>query len=206
MKRTVASVLITMALIAGGFDVMAVEEAKYDVVLKEEACELRDYAPHVLAEVVVGGSVEDAGNAAFRILFRYISGGNQSSTNISMTAPVSQERRVRKIDMTEPVGQQRTADGWAVSFMMPATFAMETTPAPNDSRINLRAVPARRVAAIRYSGAWSESRYLEHKVELESWIRKKGLVIDGEIVWARYNSPFALWFVRRNEVLIPVRK
>ena len=32
----------------------------------------------------------------------------------------------------------------------------------------------------------------------------KGLAPTGGPVWARYNSPFSLWFLRRNEILIPV--
>ena len=27
----------------------------------------------------------------------------------------------------------------------------------------------------------------------------------GTPVWARYNAPFTPWFLRRNEILIPVR-
>jgi hypothetical protein len=60
------------------------------------------------------------------------------------------------------------------------------------------------MAAVRYSGFWSEKRYLKHKLELESWIRQKSLTIEGDPIWARYNSPFSLWFMRRNEILIPV--
>jgi hypothetical protein len=60
------------------------------------------------------------------------------------------------------------------------------------------------MAAVRYSGFWSEKGYLEHKQELEEWIGKMGFTVVGDPVWARYNSPFTLWFMRRNEVLIPV--
>lgn len=183
---------------------MATEEAKYDVVVEEGAFELRDYAPQILAEVIVDGNLKDAGNKAFGLLFRYISGNNRSRTKIAMTAPVSQEFRSQKIEMTPPVGQQPVPGGWAVSFMMPAIFTMETIPEPQNPRITIREVPARRIAAVRYSGFWSEKGYLQHKAELESWIREKGFKIMGEPVWARYNSPFTPWFLRRNEVLIPV--
>ena len=106
--------------------------------------------------------------------------------------------------MTAPVGQQRSSDKWAVSFMMPAHYTLETLPVPDDSSITLRQVPGRRMAAVRYSGTWSEKNYLNFKGKLERWIRKKGFEITGEPVWARYNPPFTLWFLRRNEILIPV--
>jgi hypothetical protein len=202
--RPIFALLVTTLIALGGMTAMAVEEAKYTVAEKSRACELRDYAPCILAETVVDGTLEEAGNAAFRRLFGYISGANQASNSIAMTAPVSQEARSEKIAMTAPVSQERARDGWAVSFMMPAASTLETLPAPTDPKVTLRLVPARRVAAIRYSGTWSEQRYQQHKKELETWMAEKGLARAGEPVWARYNPPFTPWFLRRNEILIPV--
>jgi effector-binding domain-containing protein len=75
---------------------------------------------------------------------------------------------------------------------------------PENPNITLRQVPARRMAAVRYSGFWSEKRHFRYKLELESWIQERGLTIAGDPIWARYNSPFTPWFLRRNEILIPV--
>ena len=183
---------------------MAIEEAPYKVVQASGIFEVRDYEPHILAETLVDGTLEDAGNKAFRRLFNYISGANHTRSSIAMTAPVSQESSGQKISMTAPVSQQASAGKWAVSFMMPDSYTLATLPVPDDSSITLRQVPARRMAAIRYSGTWSEKNYLEYKERLESWIRENGLEISGEPVWARYNPPFTLWFLRRNEILIPV--
>lgn len=189
---------------AGAMRAMATEEAAYAVVERDGRVEVRDYAPQVLAETCVDGSLEDAGNEAFRKLFRYISGRNHAAAPIAMTAPVSQQPASVKIPMTAPVGQQATGSLWAVSFMMPAGSTLEGLPTPDDSSISLRAVPARRMAALRYSGTWSEKGYALHKAELEAWIRGRLLTITGEPVWARYNPPFTPWFLRRNEILIPV--
>lgn len=183
---------------------MATEEAHYKVLKTDDIFELREYAPQILAETIVDGDLEGAGNKAFRLLFRYISGDNKSREKIAMTAPVSQERKGEKISMTAPVSQQRVQGKWAVSFMMPASYTMETLPIPDDPNITLRQVPARRVAAVRYSGFWRESKYLSNKEKLESWIRGNGFTVVGEPVWARYNPPFTLWLMRRNEILIPV--
>ena len=91
-----------------------------------------------------------------------------------------------------------------MSFMMPASYTLETLPEPEDPQVALRQVQARRMAVVRYSGSWSEKGYLRHRSELESWMRAKGLAGAGDPQWARYNSPFTLWFLRRNEILIPV--
>lgn len=183
---------------------MAIEEAAYTLVQRDHAFELRDYAPQLLAETIVEGDLEGAGTKAFTRLFRYISGSNRPGMKVAMTAPVSQEPARQKLQMTAPVGQAPVPGGWAVSFMMPATFTLKTLPEPDDPAVTLREVPARRVAAVRYTGAWSEKGYLRHKASLESWIREHGWTVAGAAVWARYNAPFIPWFLRRNEVLIPV--
>jgi len=206
MKKTVPTILLILIFIFGVKSVMAIEEAKYDVFKKDNSFEIRDYKPHVLAEIIVEGDIEEAGNKAFNRLFRYISGENHSSDEIEMTAPVSQEPRGEKIKMTAPVSLQPAEGQWAVSFMMPASYTLETLPIPNDPEINLRQVPARRMAAVRYSGFWSEKKYLRYKKKLEAWIQKEGLTVGGDPIWARYNSPFTLWFLRRNEILIPIKR
>ena len=203
MTRTtylLAAAVITL----GVMDAMATEEAAYTVTTSDGAFEVRDYAPHVVAETLVEGTLEEAGNKAFQRLFRYISGANRSREKVAMTTPVSQRPQGEKIAMTAPVAQQRVQERWAVSFMMPASYTLETLPAPEDPQVTLRQVPARRIAAVRYSGAWSEKGYRRNLEQLESWMRGKGLAPAGEPVWARYNSPFSLWFLRRNEILVPV--
>jgi hypothetical protein len=89
--------------------------------------------------------------------------------------------------------------------MMPATYTLETLPVPNNTKVLLREVPARQMAAVRYSGTWSETNYRLHLAELEAWMITKNRVATGDPVWARYNPPFTPWFLRRNEILIPVK-
>lgn len=183
---------------------MATEEAEYTVLLKEENLEVRLYEPHIVAETVVDTEFEDAGSEAFGSLFNYISGNNQSQQEIAMTAPVGQVAEGQEIDMTAPLGQTQVDGKWVFSFMMPGSFTMQTTPKPRDERITIRQVPEQTMAAIEYSGFWSKSGYEKNKARLEEWIDKKGFIIQGKPVWARYNAPFMPWFLRRNEVLIPI--
>jgi hypothetical protein len=204
MKNSIRIIVATVVIIIGAIDAMAIEEATYNVLKRDDIFEIRDYAPHILAETVVEGDLEQAGSKAFRKLFRYISGDNLSRDKLAMAAPVSQAPKGEKLEMTAPVGQQRVQDRWAVSFMMPASYTLETLPKPEDPKVSLRQVPSRRMASVRYSGFWSEKNYLRYRVKLESWIHESGFTIVGDPVWARYNSPFSLWFLRRNEILIPV--
>jgi len=200
--KVILSLAMAVTVFASS-SLMAIEEAKYRVVLKDGPIEIRNYEPSIVAETVVSGEFEDAGDSAFRRLFRYIDGNNVSQEEIAMTAPVSQGRS-EKIAMTSPVGQQSAPGGWAVSFMMPASYTMETIPEPKDDSVAIREVPAYRAAAIRYSGFWSEKNYQEHLTELNAWLDANDYQRAGEPVWARYDAPFKPWFMRRNEILIPV--
>lgn len=121
-----------------------------------------------------------------------------------MTAPVSQEAGGERIPMTAPVNQEAAGDQWSICFIMPPGSALEKLPEPIDGEVKLKAVPGRLVAALTYSGRWSRGRYARKEAELRRMIRDRGLAVEGNPVWARYNPPFTLWFLRRNEVLIPV--
>ncbi|MFT7300469.1 MAG: effector-binding domain-containing protein [Porticoccus sp.] len=200
--KRVGSAILVAVLSAG--NAMAIEEAEYLVVLKEQSFEVRRYEMRVLAETIVDGDFESAGSKAFSPLFKYISGNNKSRRNIEMTATVNQETLSEKIDMTAPVGQQRKDGRWAVSFMMPSSYSMETLPVPTDPNVTLRQVPVRYIAATRYSGFWSEENYHRNLDQLYSWMEKQHLSMVGDPIWARYNPPFMPWFLRRNEILVPV--
>lgn len=186
---------------------MAIEKPRYEVVQRIEGIEVREYAPYVVAEVEVTGSREEAGNAGFRLLASYIFGKNRGERKIAMTAPVAQQEGAR-IAMTAPVAQQEKPGSgpstWVIQFMMPSEYALDTLPEPLDPAVRFREVPARRVAAIRYSGSWSEARYLEKLAGLRAVMEKAGLRAVGEPVWARYDPPFKPWFLRTNEILIEV--
>ena len=204
IKKVVGITVVALLITTGIQKAMAVEEASYVVISKDKPFEIREYAPHVIAETLVEGNMENVSNKAFMKLFRYISGSNVSRSKVAMTAPVSQQSTGEKIPMTAPVAQQRVDEKWLVSFMMPKSYTLSTLPQPEDTSITLRQVPAQRMAVVRYSGMWSEKNYLSHELELVAWMKKMGLTPTGNAVWARYNPPFTPWFLRRNEVMIPV--
>ena len=153
---------------------------------------------------MVEGDFENVGNTGFRRLYDYISGKNRQKQPIAMTAPVNQEGRSQKIAMTAPVNQVEEDNRWRITFMMPSEYSLEDLPVPLDARVRLKEDPTRLVAAVMYSGTWSKSRYEDKKSLLEDYIEKRGLKIVGKPIWARYDPPFMPWFLRRNEVLIPV--
>lgn len=204
MKRLTAIVALAIScLLLEGCSVF-VEEPPYERVKKDGSFELRDYPSVVVAQTTVDAGMEEAGGEAFQRLFGYISGENGGEADIAMTSPVTQTASSREIAMTAPVGQRKTDAGWVVSFVMPESYTLESLPRPTNPDVTLDEIPARRVAVIRYSGTWSAERYREHLEKLNAWVADNSLEANGEPVWARYNPPFTPWFLRRNEIMVPV--
>ena len=198
--------IFTLSSLVFGIPATAIEKAKYTVLENEDDFELRQYEAQVVAETYVEGSLKDSGNDGFRRLYAYISGDNKKKQSISMTAPVGQEAGPQKIPMTAPVSQEKKDGRWRVTFLMPGEYSLETLPEPLDERVKLIEEPGRLMAAVRYSGTWSEKGYKENKALLEEFIAKRGLIRKGPAIWARYDPPFMPWFLRRNEVLIPIEQ
>ena len=183
----------------------AIEEPDYEVTRTFDKVELRQYAPYVVAEVVLDASAEDAGNQAFPVLAGYIFGKNKGEKKFAMTAPVTQSAAPGRMDMTAPVTQVNEAGRMRVQFVLPKGVTLATAPEPIDPRVQLRVVPAGAWAAIRYSGTWSQSNYLEHLGELKASLAAAGVATQGEPVLARYNGPMTPWFLRRNEIWLALR-
>jgi SOUL heme-binding protein len=211
MKRRQA--LLAAAATATGLSPLhasAIEEPTYTVVRKlGEDVELRDYNPYVVAEVTVPGPADEAGGQAFPILAGYIFGKNKGERKMAMTAPVTQApAQPQRMAMTAPVTQAPAGAGEAgfvVQFVLPGSVSLDTAPEPLDARIRLRDVPAVRLAAIRYSGLWSQANQAEHTGKLQAALQAAGVAWTGEPVLSRYNGPLTPWFMRRNEIWLALK-
>ncbi|MBC7610858.1 MAG: heme-binding protein [Polaromonas sp.] len=182
----------------------AIEEPTYTVIQTADVFEVRQYASYLVAEVVVPGPAADAGSQGFSLLGGYIFGKNKGERKLEMTAPVTQTSiepsAPVKLDMTAPVTQAAAPGGFLVQFVMPKGYTLATLPEPLDARVKLREVHGNRVAVIRFSGSWSQNLYIEKLELLKSALIKAGIATQGEPISSRYNSPFSLPFMRRNEI------
>ena len=182
----------------------AIEEPAYTVVQKTDVFEVRQYAPYLVAEVIVPGPASEAGSQGFSLLGGYIFGKNKGERKLDMTAPVTQTPLEPappvKLEMTAPVTQAPAPGGFAVQFVMPKGYTLATLPEPLDARVKLREIAGQRVAVIRFSGSWSQSTYEEQLQALRGALATAGIKTQGEPVSSRYNSPFSLPFLRRNEI------
>lgn len=183
---------------------MATEEPKYTVIKSEEDFEIRRYEPFIVAETVVSeADLESGSDEGFRRLAGYIFGGNRVKESISMTAPVTTARS-QKIAMTAPVETHRADSDMVMAFMMPSEYSMESLPEPTDPRVVLKKIPGRTLAAVRFSGSWSEERFQEHTKMLREWLGNRRIQVTGTPTVARYDPPWTPWFMRRNEILVEV--
>ncbi|MEL7197617.1 MAG: heme-binding protein [Pseudomonadota bacterium] len=185
-----------------------IEVPSHTVVKSEDAFELRDYEPMIVAEVTHSGSRREASSRSFRRLAAYIFAQDrpEGGEKIAMTSPVLQDRvdQNAKIAMTSPVLQDETdADTWRMRFVMPSEFTMESLPTPPED-IALEEVPARRVAAVKFSGYGSAADLADMETLLTDWITDQKLVPKGDFEYAFYDAPMVPGPMRRNEVLIEV--
>ena len=147
------------------------------------------------------------------MLADYIFGNNTAptggSSKISMTAPVTMQPNNKKSDsesqkiaMTAPVSMQQDDGKWRVQFTMPSKYKMQTLPKPNNPNITITEVPAQTYGVIKFSGLAGSKKVATKTEELQSWMQTQNLTITGEPELARYNPPWTLPFLRRNEVMI----
>lgn len=196
---------LALLLFLTGCSTVATEEPPFTVSLRERAFEVRDYPAMIAAEVTVGGERGQAVNDGFRLLAGYIFGGNTRRQSIAMTAPVAQARaEPETIAMTAPVIQSGSPAAWVIRFIMPRTYTLATLPTPNDARVRLTPLPASRVAVVRFSGLGRDQDITKRTSELEAFIAANRLRSAGPPALARYDPPWTPWFMRRNEVMIPL--
>jgi hypothetical protein len=192
---------------------MATEEPKFELLHQEDNFEVRRYAPLIVAETVVDGDMDSATSSGFKLIANYIFGNNE---RIAMTAPVVAEPQgsAEKIAMTVPVSiepqdaeatRMAGAQRWRIHFVMPSQYTLATLPKPLNPQVQLRELPAKTFASLRYSGTSSERVTQEKTDQLLGWLKAKGVETIGQPQLARYNPPWTLPFWRRNEILQEIR-
>ena len=87
---------------------------------------------------------------------------------------------------------------------MPKGYTLATLPAPKDARVRLTPVAPSRVAVARFSGLAGEGDIQKQTAALRAFITEHHLHAAGESSLARYDPPWTPWFMRRNEIWIPV--
>ena len=165
------------------------EIQRYKVVESHKGFEVRDYAAHTLVTKQMQGSMGTASYSAFGYLAGYIGGENEAGQQIAMTAPVL---------------QKKSSSGFDVSFVMP--HDMVNAPKPTRSGMSIERISGGLMAAKRFSGAATDRLFESKAKALLKELEAAGYSAVGEIQYARYNGPWTPPVLRRNEVLVAIKR
>lgn len=201
---------------------MTTEQPKFELLVQEGNCEIREYSAVTIAETVVQGNMDTASREGFKLIANYIFGGNHkseifdkdTSEKIAMTSPVIVQPNpgAEMIIMTAPISTEADdisrsmefAESWRIHFYMPSQYTMANLPTPNNEAVSLRELPATRYALVSFSGFTTQSKIKKKTEELLHWIRSKNLMPVGIPRLARYDPPWTMPGSRRNEIQVEV--
>jgi len=207
--KVILSLMTTFFLAACSvFGNSGVDIAPYKVVRSDSLhnIEVRTYESMILVSTPM--TDKDGRNNAFRTLFAYITGANEGAQKIEMTAPVFMDKegneKGAKIPMTAPVFMDAESAHPMMSFVMPASYTLESTPKPTNETVSVREIKDYKVAVIRFNGNLSNKNIEKHQTILQEWIAENKYKVAGPSKSAGYNPPFTLPALKRNEVLVPV--
>ena len=171
------------------------EQPSYKVILEQDKFSIRDYSEVIVVETKVVASRRDATSEAFRKLFRYISGNNEANLEISMTSPVAQT-------LTNQDGE--IGENWAVRFFLPRSLSEENIPKPSETGVAVVKLKAQKYGSVSFKGTQNDKKVSENLAKLEAFIAENDYEVSGPPVYAFYDPPFIPWFLRDNEILLPV--
>ena len=166
-------------------NVMATEEANYEIIEKNDIYEIRKYSDRLAIETMTSGI-----DSNFRKLFNYISGRNEKQEKIKMTTPVTQVEKNGNMSM---------------QFYLPSKFNLKNVPNPSSEDVKIVSIKQGHFAVLRYSGRASDGNFLKHKKILEDELQKNNISIISPPIRATYDSPFTLPMNRRNEAMFKVK-
>lgn len=181
------------------------EQPKYDIIKKSDGAELRNYAPHLVAEVTVEArSMRQASSKGFGPLADYIFGHNQRADTIAMTAPVTTQPKSNstEIAMTAPVTTSQSGDGmFIVRFSIPSKWTMATLPIPNNDDVKLIEIDAERRVAYRLLGNRSQARIDQASAQIKAFLKAEKLEASSSLIIAGYDGPSVPTELKRWEVM-----
>ena len=157
-------------------------EKPYYTILRtlEKGVEIREYDSQIRASTQMGQE-----NRSFGVLAEYIFGHNDHEEKIGMTAPVVTSKD-------------------KMSFIMPSRYSLENLPKPLNSQIEIAQEGPQKMAVLRFSGFSSPAKNEKKINDMLEVLKNRGIKIEGETFLMRYNPPWTLPPLRRNEVAVNV--
>jgi len=163
-----------------------IESYSYQVVKKYKDFEIRNYEASLFTTVKLSSKgYKDTSRKGFSILAGYIFGDNDKNKKIAMTSPVAMSLE----------------DSATMMFMVPREFDKKTLPKPNQSQINFVEEPAKKIAAISFTGWANDEKIEKYQKKIKLILDTENISYTNQFYFFGYNPPYEI-FNRKNEVIV----
>ena len=166
-----------------------IETYAFTIIDSYETIEIRQYEASLFTSVQMpSNNYRKTSSKGFSVLAGYIFGGNDKEEKIAMTSPVAMSLK----------------DSTTMLFLVPKKYTRDNLPVPNDSSIEFKDMPEKRVAAISFGGWASDSKIAAFKSKLITALNTKGIEYTDNFYFLGYNAPMEV-FNRKNEVIVELK-
>ena len=166
-----------------------IETYPFTIIDTYETIEIRQYEASLFTSVEIpSNDYRETSSKGFSVLAGYIFGGNDKGEKIAMTSPVAMSLK----------------NSTTMLFLVPKKYTRDNLPVPNDSSIEFKNIPEKRVAAISFGGWASDSKIAAFKSKLITALNTKGIDYTDNFYFLGYNAPMEV-FNRKNEVIVELK-
>ena len=166
-----------------------IETYAFTIIDSYETIEIRQYEASLFTSVQMSSNnYRKTSSKGFSVLAGYIFGGNDKEEKIAMTSPVAMSLK----------------DSTTMLFLVPKKYTRDNLPVPNDSSIEFKDMPEKRVAAISFGGWASDSKIAAFKSKLITALNTKEIEYTDNFYFLGYNAPMEV-FNRKNEVIVELK-
>ncbi|MDB4851567.1 heme-binding protein [Flavobacteriaceae bacterium] len=163
-----------------------IETYAFTIIDSYETIEIRQYEASLFTSVQMpSNNYRKTSSKGFSVLAGYIFGGNDKEEKIAMTSPVTMSLK----------------DSTTMMFLVPKKYTRDNLPVPNDSSIEFKDVPEKKVAAISFGGWANDSKIASFKKKLIDVLESKGIQYTDNFYFLGYNAPMEV-FNRKNEIIV----
>ena len=166
-----------------------IETYSFKVIDTYETIEIRQYEASLFTSVQMpSNNYRKTSSKGFSVLAGYIFGGNDKEEKIAMTSPVAMSLK----------------DSTTMLFLVPKKYTRDNLPVPNDSSIEFKDIPEKKVAAISFGGWANDLKIAAFKKNLITALNSKGIEYTDNFYFLGYNAPMEV-FNRKNEVIVELK-
>lgn len=202
MKKILFSLFLLFLTSCSFFGAVNVEKSKFNLLEKSKNFEIRKYSKALIIQSETEEDYKASMNKNFRKLFKYIQGSNLDTQKISMTAPVTMQKKI-SINK-ESLIQEKSIKGWKMSFVLPSKFNISSAPEPEDKSLTLIELPEKVVAVYRFNGRLTKKSIDKNVNILKNLLQERDIKVLSSARSAGYNPPWTIPFYRSNEIQIDI--